>query len=154
MQRGLDSLLEKRVFAACTSIPRGRTTVSLKWVYKIKYLPIGQVKRYKSRLVAQGYTQRAGIDYMETFSPTVRMESLRTIIAVSTQQDYDIKQLDVQTAYLNSELKEKVYCTAPDGFAALLKSDITMRLVPQELASTTPTREGSTACSSSKVCMD
>jgi hypothetical protein len=51
------------------------------------------------------------------------MQSLRTIAAVSTQQDYDIEQLDVQTAYLNSELKEKVYGTVSDGFVALLKSD-------------------------------
>ena len=64
-------------------------------VQDIKHNADGSVERYKSRLVAQGYSQRYGIDYDETFSPVVRFESIRTVVALSVQRDLKLHQIDV-----------------------------------------------------------
>ena len=74
----------------------------------------GQIDQYKARLVAQGCSQRAGIDYDETFSLVVHFESVQIVIAVS--KGMKIHQMDVKTAFLNGELNEQVYMSQPKGF--------------------------------------
>ena len=66
-------------------LPEDRKAVGSKWVFKRKRDADGNVERYKARLVAQGFTQNNGIDYDETFSPVVRSESIRTIIALAAK---------------------------------------------------------------------
>ena len=97
-------------------LPKGRKTVGSKWVYKVKTGADGSVERYKARMVAQGYTQMFGNDYNETFCPVVRMESLRSLIALSVQFGLQLHQVDVTTAFLNGELEEEVYMQQPRGF--------------------------------------
>ncbi len=63
----------------------------------------------KAWLVAQGYTQREGLDYDETFSPVVRPESVRSVIALSCQEGLKLHQMDITTAFLNGDLEETVY---------------------------------------------
>jgi hypothetical protein len=58
-------------------LPEGRTAVGSKWVFKVKYNGEGKVERFKSRVVAKGYSQRQGLDFEETFSPVVRFSSIR-----------------------------------------------------------------------------
>ena len=64
-------------------------------VQDIKHNADGSVQRYESRLVAQGYSQRYGIDYDETFSPVARFESIRTVVALSVQRGLKLHQIDV-----------------------------------------------------------
>ncbi|GKD40542.1 putative RNA-directed DNA polymerase, partial [Tanacetum coccineum] len=52
-----------------TILPKGRKAISSKWVFKIKYKSIGEVDRYKERLVAKDFNQKEGLDYEETFLP-------------------------------------------------------------------------------------
>jgi hypothetical protein len=65
-----------------TKLPLGRKTVGCKWVFTVKNTPTGLIDHYKARLVAQGFSQLLGDDYLETFSPTIRAESLRTLLAI------------------------------------------------------------------------
>ena len=107
MQEEIDSLQEHDVYEL-TELPRGRKAVGCKWVFKIKHKADGSVERYKARLVAQGYSQRYGIDYDETFSPVVRFESIRTVVALSVQRGLKLHQIDVTSAFLNGELEDEV----------------------------------------------
>ena len=87
-----------------------------KWVYKRKTGVDGSVTWYKARRVPQGISQNFGCDYDETFSPVVRAESIRALLALSTQEDMHLHQMDVQTAFLNGELQEEVYMRQPEGY--------------------------------------
>ena len=88
----------------------------------------GKIERYKARLEAQGFSQRFGSDYDETFSPVVRLESVCTLIGLSVHYQLQLHQLDVTTAFLNGQLKEEVYMTQPEGFVQLGKEHLVCRL--------------------------
>lgn len=115
MEQEIKSLKEHKVWKL-VELPKNRKTVGCKWVYKLKSGPDGTIERYKARLVAQGFSQKYGTDYDETFCPVVRLESLRTMIALAVQHGLKLHQVDVTTAFLNGELKEEVYMRQPEGF--------------------------------------
>jgi hypothetical protein len=90
-------------------LPPGANTVGGRLVYAVKYTPTGLSDWYKARFVAQGFSQRPGEDYMETFSPTIRVESLRILLALGAMEDLEIRQCDVVSAYPRSKLHATVY---------------------------------------------
>ena len=94
----------------------GQKLVDCRWTYKIKYKASGEVDRYKARLVARGFTQRFGVDYVDTFSPVIRMESVRAILAIASARKCELGQFDVKTAFLNGELQETIHMKQPPGF--------------------------------------
>ena len=110
----LDSLIANNTWTEVDK-PKGINLVTPKWVFKIKRLPNGQIDKYKARLVARGFTQQYGIDYLETFSPVVRLESLRIIFAIVAAKRLVLHQMDVVSAYLIGELEDEVYLEAPEG---------------------------------------
>ena len=99
------------------SIPYGRRIIRCKWVWKIKRDELGQIARYKSRLVACGNAQEAGIDFQETFAPVGRKESLRLLLAWACLRKWISRQVDVDTAFLYGKLDEEIYMHMPRGFS-------------------------------------
>jgi transposase InsO family protein len=97
-------------------LPSHRTAVACKWTYRLKFLPDGTIARYKARLVAKGFSQRLGIDFFETYSPVVSSDSIRVILSIVAVDDLEMRQFDITTAFLNSNLDEEIYMQQPRGF--------------------------------------
>lgn len=95
--------------------PKGRKVVDSIWVFKIKHNADGSIDRYKARLVAKGFTQIKGLDFDETFSPVVRYDTLRLLLALSAHHNWTPRQLDIKTAFLYGLLKEDIYMELPEG---------------------------------------
>jgi hypothetical protein len=95
--------------------PKDRQIVGAKWVYTIKTNQNGE-ETYKARFVAKGYSQVQDIDYKETFAPTARMSSVRTLLQRTLQHDMIIHQMDVKTAYLNAPIDREIYIEQPEGY--------------------------------------
>ena len=112
IEEELSSLRDKKVFTPVIHVPCGRKPVGSRWVFSIK-----SDGRFKARLVAQGFSQVYGVDYNETYSPTLRADSLRILLAVAAYRDWDIHQIDVKTAYLEGDLHEEIYMKAPEGIS-------------------------------------
>jgi hypothetical protein len=92
-------------------LPPGRKAVKSKWVFKLK-----ADGRYRTRLVAKGFTQIPGVDFDETFSPVARFESLHMILVLAVLEDWHIHQMDVKSAFLNGVLDEEIFMEQPQGF--------------------------------------
>ena len=111
----MQSLHRNKVWALVEPPPNPKV-IGSKWVFKRKVNANGEVERHKACLVAQGFSQKYGLDYEETFSPVVRFESIRSVIALGAQHKLQLHQMDVSTAFLNGELDEEVYMQQPEGF--------------------------------------
>ncbi|KAI0992016.1 hypothetical protein K3495_g16170, partial [Podosphaera aphanis] len=110
IQEELKSLEEKKVFTPVVHVPHGRKPVGSRWVFAVK-----SDGRFKARLVAKGFSQVYGVDYLETYSPTLRTDSLRILLSVATFRNWEIHQVDVKTAYLEGTLDEVIYMKSPEG---------------------------------------
>jgi len=96
--------------------PSDRRIVKCRWVYAVKRSITGLVEKFRARLVAKGFSQKAGIDFDETFFPVVKYDSLRIILSIAAAQNLDLFQFDVSSAFLYGELTEEIYLEQPEGF--------------------------------------
>ncbi|KAE8189875.1 hypothetical protein CF328_g6145 [Tilletia controversa] len=108
------------------ALPKDRQAIGCRWVYKLKLNEDGNADRHKARLVAQGFSQIPGQDYTETFAPTARLDTVRTLLSIAIQYKLLIHQLDVVTAYLQGDLDEEIYMRQPPGYE---KSDRVLKLL-------------------------
>ena len=109
----MKSLLSIDTFEICR-LPEGRKVIGGRWVYAVKLGPNGD-EQYKSSI--------QDIDYSETFSPTVRITSVRMLMQLAVQQGMIVHQMDVKTAYLNAPVDCELYIEQPEGFVADDKTD-------------------------------
>ncbi|CAI7865325.1 unnamed protein product, partial [Closterium sp. NIES-54] len=78
--------------------------------------PPGSPPAFKARYVARGFSQRQGVDYFQTFSPTPKMTTLRVLLHVAAKRDYELHLLDFSTAVLKGSLHEEIWLRRPPGF--------------------------------------
>ena len=109
------SLIEHDVFEL-VELPPGRKAIGCRWVFRSKHDKNGVLERRKARCVAKGYTQEKDIDYQETFAPVMRLDSLRILLALVANWDYELEQMDVTTAFLNGKLEDELYMEQPEGY--------------------------------------
>jgi len=93
--------------------PSDKSVVTSKWIYKIKHAIDGRTDKYKEMFVARGFSQKEGIDYEETFSPTARYTTIRLLVSLDATMRWNIHQMDVKTAFMNGTIDEEVYIEHP-----------------------------------------
>lgn len=117
--------IEKNKTWSLVDLPKGRKSIGCKWVYKIKRNESGEAIRYKARLVAQGFSQKYGIDYDEVFAPVARSATFRILLSMAGKCQLIVRQFDVKTAFLNGDIQEEIYMRQPKGYN---KGDKVLRL--------------------------
>ncbi|GIZ47373.1 hypothetical protein CKM354_001046600 [Cercospora kikuchii] len=95
--------------------PKGANLVTSKWVFDVKRSISGAIEKFKARLVARGFSQKFGVDFQETFAPTVRHDTLRVFMAVVCEKDLELHQVDVNNAFTESTLQEEIFMIPPPG---------------------------------------
>ena len=98
------------------SIPKDKSIVTSKCIYKIKHAANGNIENYKERFVARGFSQKEGEDYDETFAPVARYTSIRSVISIAFVMGWKLHQMDVKIAFLNGVIEEEVYIEQPRDF--------------------------------------
>ncbi|CAI7836663.1 unnamed protein product, partial [Closterium sp. NIES-53] len=95
--------------------PPGANIVDGMWIFRLKRPP-GSPPAFKARYVAQGFSQQKGVDFFQTFSPTPKMTTLRVLLHVAAQRDYELHSLDFSTTFLQGSLHEEIWLRRPLGF--------------------------------------
>ena len=99
-------------------LPEEQKAIGCRWVFARKKDEHRKIVRYKAHLVAQGFLQKPGTDYLDngTFALVMRFETLRTMLANSTIYNWKLRQFDVKGTYLHGELKEEIYMMQVPGY--------------------------------------
>ncbi|CAI5474664.1 unnamed protein product [Closterium sp. Yama58-4] len=107
--------------------PPGANIVSGMWIFRVKRPP-GSPPVFKARYVARGFSQREGVDFFQTFSPTPKMTTLRVLLHIAAQRDYELHSLDFSTAFLQGSLHEEIWLRHPPGFTGSVPPGTQWRL--------------------------
>jgi len=101
--------LEKNKTWSITPLPHGKHAVGSRWIFKTKFNSDGSINRHKARLAAQGFTQKFGIDYKETFAPIAKITTVRVLLSVAINNGWKMSQMDVKNTFLHGDLEEEVF---------------------------------------------
>ena len=96
-------------------VPEEANIIRSRLIFKYKRNSKGDIVKRKTKLVAKGFTQQHGIDYKNTFAPTLKLDSIKIFTHIATWNNFQIEQIDVNAAYLNSHLKKEIYIEPPKG---------------------------------------
>nr|GEW15052.1 zinc finger, CCHC-type [Tanacetum cinerariifolium] len=109
----IGSIMENNTWVL-SDLPPGCKPLGCKWIFKRKMKVDGTIDKFKARLVIQGFRQKEGIDYCDTYASVAHITTIRFLLA--TIHNLVIHQMDVKTTFLNGDLDEEVYMKQPEGF--------------------------------------
>lgn len=89
------SVIEKNKTWKLLELPKGRKLIGLKWDFKIKRDPNGNILKHKARLVAKGFVQKHGVDFNEVFAPVARIDTMRILLALAAKNSWSVHHIDV-----------------------------------------------------------
>ncbi|CAI7777280.1 unnamed protein product [Closterium sp. NIES-54] len=93
------------------------------WIFRVKWPP-GSPPVFKACYIARGFSQRQGVHFFQTFSPTPKMTTLRVLLHVAAQRDYELHSLDFNTAFLQGSLHKEIWLRRPPGFTGSFPAGI------------------------------
>jgi hypothetical protein len=102
--------------------------VGRKWLFKKKFNAEGKVEKYKSRLVAKGYSGVEGIEFGDIFSLVSKLTSIRFILYIVSYFDIEVEQMDVKIVFLHGDLEEEIYMKKPERFVVKGKKELVCKL--------------------------
>ena len=108
----LKALESNHTWSICYLLP-GKHPVGCKWVYKTKFKADGTIEQHKAHLVAKGFTQQEGLDFLDTFSPVAKLVTVKILFVLAAIYGWSLTQLDVTNAFLHGDLIEEVYMNIP-----------------------------------------
>jgi hypothetical protein len=108
--------------------PPKANVITDKWIFKRKLKADGSLDQYKARWVLQGFTQRPGVDYDETFSAVIKPTTVQTVLTLAVFRSWPVHQLDVKNAFLHITLSENVYYSQPTSFVDPAHPQLVCRL--------------------------
>ena len=111
----LGGLLELRTWdlVPAASMPPGANLMHCHYVFAVKRKATGEVEKFKARLVADGNTQKHGVDFDRIFSTVVKTLTIRVVLIIAAAHDYNLSSIDVRQAYLQAELREDLFMRPP-----------------------------------------
>ncbi|KAL8102636.1 hypothetical protein AgCh_027234 [Apium graveolens] len=115
IQDEMDSIMNNNTWEL-SDLPPGCKALGNKWIFKRKMNVDGTIDKFNARLVIQGFRQKEGIDYFDTYALVARTSTIRLLIALAAIHSLVIHQMDVKTAFFNGELDEEIYMKQPEGF--------------------------------------
>ncbi|GKD37880.1 zinc finger, CCHC-type containing protein [Tanacetum coccineum] len=110
----MDSIMGNNTWVLA-DLPPGCKPLGCKWILK-KLKVDGTIEKFKAMLVIQGFKQKSGIDYFDTYAPVTRISTIRLLTAMTSIHNLIIHQMDIKTTFLNGDLDEEVYMNQPQGF--------------------------------------
>jgi hypothetical protein len=108
MEEEYNALIQNKTWHLVPPVSN-KNLIDCKWVYCIKKRSDGTIDRYKARLVAKGFKQRYGLNYEDTFSPVVKIATIRIVLSISVSRGWCLRRLDFKNAFLHGVLEEEVY---------------------------------------------
>nr|GEU83500.1 zinc finger, CCHC-type [Tanacetum cinerariifolium] len=109
----IGSIMENNTWVL-SDLPPGCKPLGFKWIFKRKMKVDGTIDKFKARLVIQGFRQKEGIDYFDTYAPVSCITTIRLLLALEAIHNLVIHQMDGKTAFLNGDLDEEVYMKQPE----------------------------------------
>ncbi|CAM8882652.1 unnamed protein product [Rhodiola kirilowii] len=111
----MDSIIGNNTWIL-VDLPPGHKPLGNKWIFRKKMKVDGTIDKFKARLVIQGFRQKYGMDYFDTYAPVARISTIRLLIALASIHKLLVHQMDVKTSFLNGDLEEEIYMKQPEGF--------------------------------------
>ncbi|KAH9138471.1 hypothetical protein AeRB84_017219 [Aphanomyces euteiches] len=114
MKAEIDSLVANGTWILVDK-PRGINLVTNKWVFRVKLNSKGEIDKFKARLVVRGFTQKYGVDFVDTYSPVIKQSTVRLLLFIALYLDIELIHGDIPAAYVKATMDRAIYMEIPHG---------------------------------------